>query len=714
MKTQVPQRGPAFGGSESTKKSRFPIGWVVFAAVLLLGGAGFWYYFFGKKPRVVLKVTLPQQYEGGAGMWPVGATEVLAFGNGELKLVDLTGRQVKWSAKLPERPEIDPKWRAGINARFVRLQQWAEQLGEKRAALKTDKDTKAFNEEAAKYQAELAATREMAATPLLVSAKKEEKAAEPKVPETPEKKQPLKKDPALKPISTPEMQLLEERLKRRKTQISAAQSAIKAKKAKAQTEIQLSVVADEERRLANLLTEQKTEDELLAALRGADKKPAEPAPVQETKPEEPEPFFVQPAEPFAAEVGSNLWLADKDRLTSLDRGTGNIKSDISLAGSVIQAWAREGEMCVVAAAGRDILQITRVTPNAGPVSLYVPTGAVDEAVAQFGAPGEKPEAIKWRAAFAGPLTRADIRLVEEKMVPREAIKPGAEKALTDTINNSAGNSSEEALALLKLMESDAQRLSGQTREFVDQSTYEVTLRRPLDATVPEWKGTVTGRVDLFATPKYQFLIAGTKLLAFDTNNQKLWEATLGARLQPSRDETDGDPCLEVGDRLYFADGAFLTAFEGASGKVLWRVPSIGIRKLQLDADGNLYVHSRNLAAESLTYAAGDHQETDPVLMKIDPATGKIAWQVEKYDDVWVSGSDVYGLRDSRNPADIENQVFGGKVPEARVKLYKLSRGSGTPIWEWYEPRRPRAVHACRRTVGMLFDQELQVLHSIAW
>ena len=80
----------------------------------------------------------------------------------------------------------------------------------------------------------------------------------------------------------------------------------------------------------------------------------------------------------------------------------------------------------------------------------------------------------------------------------------------------------------------------------------------------------------------------------------------------------------------------------------------------------------------------------------------------------MSGSDVYVLRESRNPADLENQVFDrSKVPEARVKIYKLSRRNGESIWEWFQPRRPRAVHADRKNVGILFGDELQLIHSIA-
>jgi hypothetical protein len=102
-------------------------------------------------------------------------------------------------------------------------------------------------------------------------------------------------------------------------------------------------------------------------------------------------------------------------------------------------------------------------------------------------------------------------------------------------------------------------------------------------------------------------------------------------------------------------------------------------------------------------------------MRVNSADGKIAWQVEKYQDVWASGKDVYALRESQNPHDIEEQVFNrDKVIPARVKLYKLSRKNGSPLWEWFQPRRAQAVEAQGKSVALLFGDELQIIKSICW
>ena len=71
---------------------------------------------------------------------------------------------------MPPQPNVDPGWQAAVNARFVKLQQWADELGRKRATLAAPKAIKAFNIEAAKYHAELNAARLEAARPRAVGA----------------------------------------------------------------------------------------------------------------------------------------------------------------------------------------------------------------------------------------------------------------------------------------------------------------------------------------------------------------------------------------------------------------------------------------------------------------------------------------------------------------------------------------------------------------
>ena len=407
---------------------------------------------------------------------------------------------------------------------------------------------------------------------------------------------------------------------------------------------------------------------------------------------------------------------------AFDRESGSVKSDIRLPGPAKQVFQGTNTVIVVAAAGAEARQVTKLTASAPPQSFYVHSGRHEHAFLSADN-AMTPNVQKQRTEFSAAsdsLLRADIRLKEKKIAVRDAIKQSSEKELEAAAASSAAHSEDELKAVSALIANDAARLMGDGKERVDDSTYEITRRRPFEPSVAEWTGTLRGRVQIFSTPTTDLITAGTKLLAFDHSNRKLWEATLGAPVPIRQSDEEWDlvspPWLESGDRLFFADGAFLTALQSKTGQVLWRLPSVGIRKLQIDGNGDLYVLSDNLHVEALTFALdASLRDGVPITMKIGAADGKIAWQAEKYQNLWVSGKDVYVLRETKNGSDVETQVFDpGKAIEARVKIYKLSRGSGRPLWEWFQPRRPRAVEVDRKDVALLFGDELQVIHSICW
>ena len=56
---------------------------------------------------------------------------------------------------------------------------------------------------------------------------------------------------------------------------------------------------------------------------------------------------------------------------------------------------------------------------------------------------------------------------------------------------------------------------------------------------------------------------------------------------------------------------------------------------------------------------------------------------------------------------------GNKGPAGRFKLYKLSARSGDAQWEWFQPRRPLRIEPDKKKVSILFNDELQVVTSIA-
>ncbi|MES2568629.1 MAG: PQQ-binding-like beta-propeller repeat protein, partial [Verrucomicrobiota bacterium] len=414
-----------------------------------------------------------------------------------------------------------------------------------------------------------------------------------------------------------------------------------------------------------------------------------------------------------------IWVVDGRRIVALERATGRFVKETAILGEQEKILRGEGAFFVVSniASGRQ--QITTVRLKDGNVSTLDLAASRREAATiwqedQVPTPNIQAACTDFLPSGEG-LLRADIRLVEKKVVERAAMRANDDKALDELEKSTNGASSSDAVKLAQVLANDAQRDLTGGKERIDESTYEVTLRRVAGAPVAEWKGRVQGRPELFASASLTLLSAGNQLLAFDLSNKKLWDTKL---VQPvrSREHSEPAPYLEHADRLYFADQAFLTAFERATGRVLWRLPSVGITALQIDEAGKLYVSSANATADSLLYSQESRLSdvTPPVTIKLDPRNGKILWKAEKYEECYVSGGSIYASRSVRNMQDVTNAVFDPKkAVDTRYTLYKLDAGNGKAQWGWFQNRRPLHVLSRGRTVILLFEKELQVIKSIA-
>lgn len=708
---------------------RGPFPWIIVTLIVAMLGGGGWYYFFGRKPKVAMTVGLELNGDVAArGLWTVGPGELLLVGDGDAHLIDTVSRKKKWTVQIPKTAAPEPARQATLNARFVRLHEWADDLSRRRGSLTGAEEIQAFNDEAAKYHEQLTATRVAAANPNsgIAPAAATVPAAEPEAVRVADAEDVFGGDRAkvdrLRPIEDMRVQLLIERMKKREGKLDALKSAMILKKGRAITAVQKVAANDAEACYKAELAEQKKDEGALAKLMPADPKPVVAAgnvEVEDGPPSSDDEFTS--ALPKAAICRDRIWIVEGRHAVAFDRSSGAVKAEVGLAGPARQVFADGDTAIIVASAGASAVQITRLTANALPVAAYYSTGR-REAAYTFSGHSRTPNVQNSRTEFSavgGSLLRVDIRLKEKNVTVRDAIKPGSEKELAAAAGGAAAHSVDEMKSIAALIRNDAARFNGANVEHVDDSTYEITLRRPFDPAVPEWTGTLRGRVQVFSTPTLHLITAGTKLLAFDRANKKMWEAVLGSPVQAGRSDSGSaapPPWLETPGRLFFADGAFLTAFDSASGQVAWRLPSVGIRKMVMDGEGFLYVLSGNARVESLSFAMdASFGDSVPITMRVNSADGKIAWQVEKYQDVWASGKDVYVLRESQNPHDVEEQVFNrDKQVAARVKLYKLSRKNGSPLWEWFQPRRPQAVEAHGKSVAMLFGEELQIIKSICW
>lgn len=771
---------PANSPPAAKRRILFPVVLTLIAA--LLGGAG-WYYFFGRKPKIAMTVAV--EINGNTatrGLWSAGPNELLLVSDGDVELIDLSSRKKKWSVQFPTAPAPDPAPKtnavpkvetpskadaapktdapkktnavppaATVNARFVRLQQWADELSRKRTHLANETEIKAFNAEAAKYHAELTAARGELA--------KQQAAATPAKTAAPAPAAAVGATPghviggdrsvvdALHPVVDPGVQILEDRMKKRGAKLAAWRTALDAKKANAKTPFQKSAVAEEEVRYAAEVAQQKKDEAAswtvslsksadIAEFADPDKDERAPAKANvqsataaatgATAEPQVEATLADDIfgneKPMAAICSDRFWIIGGRRAVAFDRASGAVKADVSISGRARKVFADGDTAIIVASAGAGAVQVTKLNATAKPQSLNISTGIGEPAFTWSGG-STTPNIQSLRTEFsavAGSFVRVDIRLKEKKVRSRDAIKPGSEKELESAAAKAAAHSDDELKSVTALIRNDAARLSGNAVEQVDDSTYDITLSRPFETDAKPQTCTLKGRVQVFSTPALHLITAGTKLLAFDRTGKKAWEATLGSAVPIHRSDSGADGAshslFETGGKLFFADGAFLTAFDAGSGQVAWRLPSVGIRKVTADGEGNLYVQSDNLHVETLTYSTdASLRDSTPVTMRVNPADGKVAWQVEKYQDVWASGKDVYALREAKNPGDVETQVFDpGKAVEARVKIYKLSRGNGSAMWEWFQPRRPHAVEVQGKNVALLFRDELQIIRSICW
>jgi outer membrane protein assembly factor BamB len=101
-------------------------------------------------------------------------------------------------------------------------------------------------------------------------------------------------------------------------------------------------------------------------------------------------------------------------------------------------------------------------------------------------------------------------------------------------------------------------------------------------------------------------------------------------------------------------------------------------------------------------------------MRVNPKDGSVQWSVEKFENVWAAGKDVYSMRIGRHSSDVEKAVFQPGTPvESRMKIYKLNTRNGKPRWEWFQSRTAESVIPFGKTIALLFSDELQIVHSTA-
>ena len=637
--------------------------WAFVSLFALLVGAGLWYYTLGRKPKLVISSRISEK----AGMPSSHTTapgEVLLISNGKVTLYDTMAAKPKWTTDMA------------------------------------------------------AASATIAATPV-------------PTPATTTVQKPL--GTLSQDKNDPMRQMAEGRIARRTAKLREWEAKLSAKRNSLDTPLKVASFKEEEAKYQAELDEVRAAKLTLQSASGPSGPYALEDPREQRLQLDENAFGYERREVFRDPTV--IVVVQGRRVCLFDPANGRLTKEISLPGGFQQVM--KGENCVYIRTSGDTgaQQIHRIKTTDGSDTVLDLTGIQVDSESELltHASTNGPPVSGRRMTFGATgseLASLDVRLVEKKITERKALKGDSASDWEAADKNTTGGWANDAAVIAQAINNDAQREMTGGVELVDESTYEVVLRRPFNSQIPETPPLrVQGRPSLFSTASVDLVAAGKSLIAFDHGNKKLWETALAFPVASASFVQDDDaagpgslsqPCIEDEKRLYFFDRGFLNAFDRQTGATLWRLPSVGIQKVQLDSGGMfdsgpvLYVSSLNGNPETLQYSQQSATPTLPIIFKLDAASGKILWKVDKYQDCFVSGGNVYATLETRNASDFVDSVFQrGKAIATRFKLYKLSARNGHPQWEWFQTRKPLRINADKKKVSLLFSDELQVLTSRA-
>jgi len=433
----------------------------------------------------------------------------------------------------------------------------------------------------------------------------------------------------------------------------------------------------------------------------------------------------------------SIWLCLGTRVIRLNRVTGAIQQTIPLAGQFQSFTPSDTSLLVVSAkdettrlacridlasgdASTDEITVPRsekhampneLPPNVQPTSGVLLAQALDEQ--KFNKPLDvmSSEFISTGAN----LVELRVQLLEPKVTYIQAIKPRGPTHINGslTVGSSTADVAEEVF-------NDIKRDQTGGVKGIDESRYQATLRRWTGGATPvEWKSEVTGVPMFFPVKTVDLLVAGQQLTVFDKENKKLFDAKLAyainGRYHPERWDHHSVPAVEGPGGLYFFDEGVLTAFSLPSGEVRWRLPSVGISKVQFDDHGVLYVDSTSGSPEDIQYSEQiKFDKAAPVLLKIDPASGKILWQVAQQGQrAFLSGPYLYTASADKGGVAMANglaEALDTARPDAPVyfHLYRLDPENGKILWDFYRDEAPAELSFQQNRFLIRFGSDVQV------
>jgi cytoskeletal protein RodZ len=432
----------------------------------------------------------------------------------------------------------------------------------------------------------------------------------------------------------------------------------------------------------------------------------------------------------------SVWICLGARVVRLSRATGEMKQTVPITGQ-FQSFTPSDTSLLVVSAKNETTRLAcridlasgevateeisvpraqqRALPNELPPNVQ-PTAGVLLAQALDEQKFNKPlEAMSSEFFSTGAnLVELRVKLLEPKVTFVQSIKPRG-----PTHINSSLSASSSTADVAEEVFNDIKRDQSGGVKGIDESRYEATLRRWIGAAPTEWKGEVTGVPMFFSLKTVDLLVAGKLLTVFDKQNKKLFEAQLAfpvnSRYNPDRWDHHAVPAVEGQGGLYFFDEGVLTAFALPTGEVRWRLTSVGISKAQFDDHGILYVDSTSGSPDDIQYSDQiKFEQAAPVLLKIDPASGKILWRVsQEGQGCFLSGPFLYTASAQQGGIAMANglaEALNAPRPDAPVyfHIYRLDPADGRMLWDFYRQEAPAEFSFQQNRFLVRFGSDVQV------
>ena len=455
------------------------------------------------------------------------------------------------------------------------------------------------------------------------------------------------------------------------------------------------------------------------------------APYRSTPPPAPNP--PEPADEAGASVhvvGDNIWVTLGRTIICFDRATGAEKAKTQVEGRIQEMTFGDNAMVIVSMNGGYDYVFTRLELPSGapqseqrslppppprPVKAFDPDAPVQE---DLYVPAEQHRFV----AAGSTVAELDVKLVEKKLVTVETMKALKTGQFDEGIKvTQTKEMAEDVFNEMKM------RDTGGVAK-VDVSRYAVTLQRVFGKDAAPWTGEVVGPPSFFPLKTVDVLVAGKVMYVFNKSNQLMWQSNLSFAIAPrfrshesewegSRRDSAIAPCLERGDTLYFYDQGVLTAFDLKSGKARWRMPSVGVSSIQFDDKGMLYVATTSAGPETIQYYEQVSMDrVEPIIVKVDPATGRALWRVEKVgDECHLSGKYVYLTQARISTLDVIASMpkgGGSRVPTS-FHLYRLNPKNGQQLWECYRPTHPSRLDFHNNEIMLQSHDKLEVLKFLS-